>query len=280
MSSLAQQLPTLVSDPKLMSGVGRGHGDSKHECTEPGSESGRRDGSPTPLTPPGPPTHLSLFPWPCWGHMPTGTNTDVPIPTHNAHNTRTHVLTHAHTHTLTHTAESMRVSRGCRAPRILSSARGAWEPWHSVQLSILSLCPLLGLPQGTGYQWPPLYLPPWQEKWLHRPPAQLAAWCLSGPRDLASLEMSPGPQGPGCRGQANPQSLPSSLPGGCPSMRPRQDTMRPACCKSWTLSPDLTSRFPGEDALDLGAGGGSLAAQAPGEGRPPGSTELPAACGP
>lgn len=191
----------------------------------------------------------------------------------------THVLTHVHTHTLIDTAESTQVSRGCHAPRLLSSARGASEPWRSVQLSILSLCPL-GLPQGTGYQWPPLHLPPWREKWLHRAPAQLPAWCLSGPRDPASLEMSPGPQGPGCRGQANPQSLPSPLPGSCPSTSPRQDTMRPAFCKSLTLSPDLTSRFPGEDALDLGAGGGSLAAQAPGEGRPPGSAELPAGCGP
>lgn len=179
-----------------------------------------------------------------------------------------HALTRKHTRVLTHAAESTRVSRGGCKPRslwpgLLFSARAAWERPHSVQRSVLSLCPLLGLPQGTDAR-APLCPPPSREERFQPPPAQLAAWCLAGPGDPASLEMSPGPQGPGCGDQANLRPLPS-FPSArlLPLWEMATGHPRPACCKSLTLSLDPRSRFPGEDAPDLGAGEGSLTAQPP-----------------
>lgn len=103
------------------------------------------------------------------------------------------------------------------------------------------------------------------------------------PGDLASLEVSPGPQGSGPGARDQPQPRPFPLPG-------RPPPARPACCRSRSelqptprqpaRSPPAgpTSRGPGEDARGLEQSGG-LQPKPWGERQPPGDAGLQAAEG-
>lgn len=198
--------------------VRRGHGASKGECSEPGPESGRIDGSPTPASLPGH-THTVTLPMALLG-------TQAPIPTCEAHNTHAHThmfspectLTHGHLCTCTRSLNTVLQRLVC--PQIFVAQTPCLLP---VEPRMAALCPAVRpVPQPMlGPHRAPATRSP-HSTCLYPPPAQLAAWCLPGPRDLASLEMSPDPQGPGCRGQAKATGPFFPLPGCCSSVTQRQ----------------------------------------------------------
>lgn len=132
--------------------------------------------------------------------------------------------------------------------RRLSSTHRAWGHLDSVQLFTPSLCPLLGLPQGTQYPWTPLHPPPQQEKGLREPLRPTSTCSISslvpaGPGDSARLEMSPSPQGSGHRGQGQAADPSFSLLANCPH-EGQQDGLEASLRPALDLQTQLAGNTP------------------------------------